>query len=94
MTDDREKRIFSLKMQIHFLEKLTSTKPENDKITIKQNIELKVMNQTLEMGLKEMKKANCDFTGANTALQEQEGENEEPYTELEAKDRGIEDLSW
>ena len=75
MADDREKQIFSLKMQIHFLEeKLASTKPENSEITIKQNIELKVMNQTLEMELKGMKKANRDLnrdlTRVNTALHE------------------------
>ena len=45
-------------MQIHFLENLA--KPSNGEITIKQNIELKVMNQTLEMGLKQLKKANCE----------------------------------
>jgi hypothetical protein len=82
-------------MQIHFLEeKLASTKPENSEITIKQNIELKVMNQTLEMELKEMKKANRDLTRANTALQGQkEAENEELYAELETKDREIDELS-
>ena len=55
---------------------------------------LKSWFQTLEMELKEMKKANCNITRANTALQEQNvAENEGLYAELEAKDRGIDDLS-
>lgn len=65
-------------MHVHFLEeRLNKTQPENAEVTVKHNIDLKVLNQSLEMDLKKHKKLNRDLERVNTALQEQTSDLEE-----------------
>lgn len=93
VADEREKEIFSLKMQIHFLnERLNKAHPENNDVIIKTNINLKVLNQSLEQELKDMKKHNKDLQKVNQALRDQNTVDvEELMDKIEQKDREIED---
>jgi chromosome segregation ATPase len=75
----KDKEIFNLKLQLHFLnEKLSSKVPEDIEITVKNNIDIKILNQTLQMDVKNWRKAARDL--------ERELKNLQAHSDKTAKD--------